>query len=216
LQVLVVDLDSQSSASEWRRKRCGSGPDLIESKPGALFVAQQAAERAGVDLMVLDTRPAGDTDTAEAIRAADLCLVVLRPSFFDLKATQRMVEMTDAMNKPAIFLLNQAPSRRGDKEPPAVVETIEALRQRGLVLAPVGLRARAAYQSAVAKGLTAPEHAPGSAAAREIDLLWGHMETALWPARPVGHMPAARFRRFPTAALAQAEARAAAVGAAAE
>ncbi len=214
--VLMADLDPQRSSAEWRRMRSGPGPGLIESKPGALFVAQQAAERAGVDLMVLDTRPAGDTDTAEAIRAADLCLVALRPSFFDLKATQRMVEMTDAMNKPAIFLLNQASSRRGDREPPAVLETIDALRQRGLVLAPVGLRNRAAYQSAVAKGMTAGEYAPESAAAREISLLWTHMEQALWPARPVGHTPA-RFRRLPSAVMANvAAANAAAVGAAAE
>jgi chromosome partitioning protein len=217
-RVLMADLDPQRSAADWRRARAGPGPGLIESKPGALFVAQQAAERAGVDLMVLDTRPAGDTDTAEAIRAADLCLVVLRPSFFDLKATQRMVEMTDAMNKPAIFLLNQAPSRRGEREPPAVLDTIEALRQRGLVLAPVGLRARAAYQTAVAKGLTAPESMPGSAAAREIALLWEHMEQTLWPARAAGHMPAAPFRRvLPTAVMArQAAVAASAVGAAAE
>ncbi len=91
--------------------------------------------------------------------------------------------MTDAMNKPALFLLNQAPSRRGERELPAVLETIEALRQRGLVLAPVGLRRRAAYQAAVAKGLTTLESAPGSPAAREIGLLWNHMEQALWPAR---------------------------------
>jgi chromosome partitioning protein len=77
-RVLMADLDPQRSAAEWRRAREGSGRGLIESKPGTLFVAQQAAARAGVDLMVLDTRPAGDTDTAEAIRAADLCLVVLR------------------------------------------------------------------------------------------------------------------------------------------
>jgi chromosome partitioning protein len=217
-RVLMADLDPQRSAAEWRRARLGPGPGLIESKTGALFVAQQAAERAGVDLMVLDTRPAGDTDTAEAIRAADLCLVVLRPSFFDLKATQRMVEMTDAMNKPALFLLNQAPPRRGDREPAAVLEAIEALRQRGLVLAPVGLRSRAAYQWAVARGLTAAEVDAGSPAAREVDLLWTHMEQTLWPARPAGRLPEARFRRFPTAATiaAQAAAAAAAVSAAAE
>lgn len=215
-RVLLADLDPQRSAAEWRRVRAGNGPGLIESKPGALFVAQQAASRAGVDLMVLDTRPAGDTDTAEAIRAADLCLVVLRPSFFDLKATQRMVEMTDAMNKPALFLLNQAPLRRGEREPPAVLETIAALCQRGLVLAPVGLRSRAAYQAAVAKGMTTPESHPGSPAAREIGLLWNHMEQALWPARQVG-APPARFRRLPSEAMMHAAAaRAASVAAAAE
>jgi cellulose biosynthesis protein BcsQ len=48
-RVLMADLDPQRSSAEWRRMRTGPGPGLIESKPGALFVAQQAAERAGVD-----------------------------------------------------------------------------------------------------------------------------------------------------------------------
>ena len=151
--------------------------------------------------MVLDTRPTGDTDTAEAIRAADLCLVVLRPSFFDLKATARMVDMTRDMNKPALLLLNQAPPRRGEREPPAVVDTIAALRQLRLPLAPVGLRSRALYQSAVAKGLTAPEAAPAGAAAHEIELLWAHLERVLWPLAaaprvlPEGMIPAAQIPR---------------------
>jgi hypothetical protein len=62
---------------------------------------------------------------------------------------------------------------------------------------------------------------PGSAAAREVALLWKHMEQTLWPARPVGHLPEARFRRgAPTAVLARQAAvsasAASAVGAAAE
>ncbi len=90
--------------------------------------------------MVLDTRPSADGDTAEAIRCADLCLIVLRPTFFDLKATARMVDMTQAMGKTAWFVLNQAPPRRGDRESPAVLEAIETLRALGLPIAPVGLR----------------------------------------------------------------------------
>jgi chromosome partitioning protein len=193
----MADLDPQRSAAEWRRHRTVPGPGLIESKCGALFVAQQAAARAGVDLMLLDTRPTGDGDTAEAIRAADLCLVVLRPSFFDLKASYRMVEMTGAMNKPAIFLLNQAPPRRGDREPSVVVDAIEALRKRGVALVPVGLRSRSAYQTAVARGLTAPEIGPATAAAREVAMLWAHLESALWPARAAGPAPASRYGRPP-------------------
>src|SRR6201996_5102532 len=152
-RVLIADLDSQRSASEWRRARSGPGPSLIESKSGAVFVAQQASERAGVDLMVLDPRPAADSDTAEAIRCADLCLIVLRPTFFDLKATGRVVDMTRAMGKTGLFVLNQAPARRGDREGPAVRDTIAGLRALGLPVAPAGLRARSIYQSAVAEGL---------------------------------------------------------------
>jgi chromosome partitioning protein len=208
-RVLMVDLDPQRSAAEWRRVRAAPNPGLIESKTGALFVAQQAAARSGVDLMVLDTRPAGDSDTAEAIRAADLCLVVLRPSFFDLKTIQRMAEMTGAMKKPVLFLLNQAPPRRGEREPQPVLDAIEVLRKRGLALAPVGLRSRAAYQSSVARGLTAQETVGTTAAAREVELLWGHLDKVLWPARTLVVPTLPRYSRVPAA-------RGAPVGAAAE
>jgi chromosome partitioning protein len=132
--------------------------------------------------MLLDTRPAQDSDIAEAVRLADLCLLVLRPSFFDIKAIARTLEMTRAMGKPALFVVNQAPAQREHREPPAVLEAISALRDMGAPLAPVGLRARNIYQSAVARGLTAQEAAPGSAAAQEISLLWAHVDQVLWPA----------------------------------
>ena len=198
-RVMIADLDPQRSASEWRRMRNGPGPGLIESKPGALFVAQQASERAGVDLMVLDTRPAADSDTAEAIRCADLCLIVLRPSFFDLKTTGRMIEMTRAMGKSPLFVLNQAPARRGDKEGPAVQEAVDGLRALGLPMAPAGLRARPVYQSAVAAGLTAQEALPGSAAAREIELTWGHVEQALFAPRSHARRGEVRAPKLPPA-----------------
>jgi chromosome partitioning protein len=209
-RVMIADLDPQRSASEWRRLRTGPGPGLIESKPGALFVAQQASERTGVDLMVLDTRPAADSDTAEAIRCADLCLIVVRPSFFDLRTTGRVVEITRAMGKTALFVLNQAPSRRGDKEPPAVREAVEGLKALGLPLASTGLRARGVYQSAVSEGLTAQEAQPGSAAACEIELLWRHVGQALY--QPQAHVRPGEVRspRAPPAFVVGARADAAA------
>jgi chromosome partitioning protein len=195
-RVLIADLDPQRSASEWRRARQGAGPGLIDCKPGAVFIAQQAAQRADIGLMVLDTRPSADSDTAEAIRCADLCLVVLRPTFFDLKATTRLAEMTRAMNKTAFFVLNQAPPCRAGREAPIVIETAKALEALRLPLAPAGLRARIVYQSAVSRGLTAQETEPSSAAAAEVDLLWRHIEPILFAARP----PAARPGALPARA----------------
>ncbi len=184
-RTLIADMDPQRSAAEWRRIRRAESPSLIEAKAGTLFVASHTAERTGVDLMVLDTRPAQDADTAEAVRLADLCLLVLRPSFFDVKAIGRTLEMTRAMAKPAMFVINQAPAQREHREPPAVLEAVAALREFSAPLAPIGLRSRNVYQSAVAKGLSAQEATPGSAAAQEIALLWAHVEQALWsPAVP--------------------------------
>ena len=182
-RVLLADLDPQRSASDWRRIRAAQDPAMIEAKPGALFVASHTAERTGVDLMVLDTRPTQDSDLTEAIRLSDLCLLVLRPSFFDVKAIGHTLNMTRAMGKPAVFVINQAPAQRERREPPAVMETVAALRLTGAPLAPVGLRARAVYQSAVARGLAAQEAAPGGVAAQEIGMLWAHVEGLLWPAK---------------------------------
>ncbi len=206
--VLMADLDPQKSATDWRRMRSAEAPALIEAKPGTLFVASHTADRAGVDLLVLDTRPAQDSDIAEAVRLADLCLLVLRPSFFDLKAISRTLEMTRAMGKPAMFLVNQAPPQREHREPPAVLETVAALRELGAPLAPVGLRSRHIYQGAVAQGLTAQEIAPESAAAQEINLLWAHLDQVLWPtvaAAPPAARPAPAppiWRRDPSQVIA--------------
>ena len=205
--VLMADLDPQRSATEWRRMRQAEAPALIEAKAGTLFVASHTAERTGVNLMVLDTRPAQDSDIAEAVRLADLCVLVLRPSFFDLKAIGRTLEMTRAMGKPALFVVNQAPAQREHREPPAVLETVAALRELGAPLAPVGLRSRNIYQTAVARGLTAQELAPESAAAQEVNLLWSHIDQLLWPAADQVWAPASTaappvWRREPSIVIA--------------
>ncbi len=121
--------------------------------------------------------------------------MVLLPSSFDIKAIARTLEMTRSMGKPSLFVVNQAPAQREHREPPAVLETVAALRELGAPLAPVGLRARNVYQSAVAKGMTAQEAAPGSAAAQEVGLLWAHVDQLLWPAAGHARPPAPTWRR---------------------
>jgi chromosome partitioning protein len=178
---LVCDMDPQRSALDWRREREREGPAVIEAKVGALFTARQAAARAGADLMVLDTRPSSDMECAEAVRYADLCLVVVRPCFFDLRAIERTVELVANMNRKGLFVLNQAPIRKHGAEPLQIRETVQALEAFGLPVANVGLRFRSAYQNAVRLGLAAQEFEPGCNAAIEIGALWDQVERELWP-----------------------------------
>jgi chromosome partitioning protein len=44
-------------------------------------------------------------------------------------------------------------------------------------MAPVGLRARAAFQQSMAHGRSVCEWEPSSAASQEIQRLWDHLET---------------------------------------
>ena len=53
-----------------------------------------------------------------------------------------------------------------------MIKAAEALRFTGMPLAPIGLRARTAFQQSVAHGRSVCEWEPGSAAAEEISRLW--------------------------------------------
>ena len=182
-RTLVADLDPQRSTSEWSRERShfAQTPLVTEAKVGTLFTQRLAAARDGYDLMVIDTRPSTDLECAEAVRWADLCLIVVRPCYFDLKAITRTVELVGNMNKRGMFLINQAPSRRNGEEPRIISDTFEALLDMGLPVAPVGLRYRAAYQNSVREGRVAQEIDPTSLASLEVTALWDHVSGAIWP-----------------------------------
>ncbi len=182
LNPLLGDMDPQRSASDWRRERRTPQPQVSELRPGALFTAHQAAQRAGHGLLILDTRPAIDQAASEAVRFSDLCLLVVRPSYFDLKAIERSVELVTNMGRRGMFVMNQAPHRRAGEEPRAIQAMVETLHGMGLPLARVGLRYRAAYQASVKFGLTAQEAVPDSPAAFEVNLLWRQVKKELWPA----------------------------------
>lgn len=181
-KTLVTDLDPQRSTSEWYRERLRmtATPLVTEAKVGTLFTQRLGAAREGYDLMVVDTRPSTDLECAEAVRWADLCLIVVRPCYFDLKAITRTVELVSNMNKRAIFLINQAPSRRNGEEPRVISDTFDTLLAMGLPVAPVGLRYRAAYQNSVREGRVAQELDPNSLAATEVNALWRHVSEAIW------------------------------------
>ncbi|HYE45389.1 MAG TPA: AAA family ATPase [Caulobacter sp.] len=180
--VLLADCDRQGSAAEWRRERRIGGPVVFGAKSAALFATQQAARRAGRDLMIIDTSPSGSEELADAVRCADFCLIVLRPSFLDVRAVRETAELVTRFGKPGAFVINQAPPRRAGREMACVGDTVAQLTGMGRPVLPIGLRARIAYQQALAQGLSVQEAAPGSAAAQEIAGLWRAVEEQLWPA----------------------------------
>jgi chromosome partitioning protein len=185
LSTVLSDLDPQGSSLEWARTRAreaiAGGPRVIESKVGTLFTQRLAAAREGTDLMVIDTRPSTDLECAEAIRWADLCLITVRPSYFDLKAIVRTAELVKQLGKPALFVINQAPSQRMGSETRAVLETYEALIANEIPVAPIGLRYRTAYQAAIRKGMVVNEFTPGSNADAEMQSLWALVQARVWP-----------------------------------
>jgi chromosome partitioning protein len=84
-QVALVDRDLQRSATEWLARRPALFPPIVALPHDA---KRKAIKEAGVDWAVVDT-PAGlhGEDLRDAIGHADVMLVPLTPSAFDMAAT---------------------------------------------------------------------------------------------------------------------------------
>lgn len=178
-RVLLADIDPQRSTTDALKARTRPGPSLVETSAGKLFQLHMAAGREGVDLLVIDTPSTPEAEVALAMNLADLCVLVSRPNFLDVASVVRSADAVRRLGRTGVVVLNQAPPSRKGVEPPAVLRAIEALRFGGLPLATVGLRARAAYQAAIAHGASVAEWAPDSTAAREIAGLWRDLERRL-------------------------------------
>jgi chromosome partitioning protein len=182
LKVVVADVDPQRSASEVLGARGGAAPECLAMPGSRLFAAQVAAVGAGVELMVIDTAAGAVEDVGQAIVLADLSLLVLRPTLLDIAAAVRTLDVVRRLGKQAVVVVNQAPVPRGGIEAPVVKRALRALEYMRLSIAPVLLRNRAVYQTALETGRSA-EEAQDPTAAREIAELWAFVQALAFARR---------------------------------
>lgn len=178
--VLVADLDRQRSCLDWRRERGAAEPGVEEAKPGSLFTLQLAAQRLGTELMIIDTASSREEDSAYAIKCADLCLIVVRPHFLDLRAVEASARMVHQLCRPGAFVINQAPAKWTGREAIGRTQVTDMLRPMGLPIAHCDMRMRPAYHLGLPHGRTAQEIEPEGAAACEVASLWRYVEGLLW------------------------------------
>jgi len=183
VRTMLADVDSQRSTMAWAKVRTRPGPAVVETSAGKLFPLWSAAAVARCELMILDTPSGGEAETLQALRLADACLLICRPNFFDVTALSKSVEQLRQFDKPGLIVLNQAPPRRLGQEAEPVQRAIAALAATGLPLARIGLRHRAVFPAAAARGLSVRELDAQSAGAREVDGVWTQLRELLWPHR---------------------------------
>ena len=123
---------------------------------------------AGFTLAIIDTPGSDSHATRGAMRAADLCLVPVRPSEADLKATEPTIRALTALTRPFALVINQAPTSRQVRLTGAVNMRLRAFGD----VAPTALAARIDHQYAYALGLGAMEFASKGKAATEVAELW--------------------------------------------
>jgi chromosome partitioning protein len=175
IRAVLADADPMRSACEVLKGREEAPGLLFETSASKLFALTHACQRSGVELLIIDTPAAPEADVAEAVKVADLCVAVARPTYLDLAAAVLSVAVIHRLGREGLIVLNQCAPARAGLEPPSVVKAFEALRFAKLPVAPSALRARMVYQTAFGQGRSVMETEPDGAAAREVRALFGQV-----------------------------------------
>jgi chromosome partitioning protein len=170
-RVILIDADPQGSALDWTQRRSQQGlPRLF----GAVGLAretlhQEAPELARrADHVIIDGPPRIAALARSALLAADLVLIPVQPSPYDVWASAEMVALIREAQvfRPelaAAFVINRRVSL-------TIIgrETRQTLSEQPLPALRSEIRQRIVFADSVAAGRLVRETAPGSAAAREI------------------------------------------------
>ena len=95
-RVKVIDLDPQHSALDWAEARDGADlPPLfeIEGYPKPTLHKHIAAKLAGFDVLVIDVPPQNGDLSRSALLAADLVVIPIQPSPYDVWAARETVKL---------------------------------------------------------------------------------------------------------------------------
>lgn len=164
---LLLDLDPQASATEWKDHRLNDAPAVLSIQPTRLAKVLEEARSIGTDIVILDTAPHSESTALEAARAADLILVPCQPTIMDLRAMSKTVELLRMVGKSAFAVLNSVPHQGSGGQEAA--DTITS--SFGLEVADARFGDRVAFSRCMISGEAAQEVEPQGKAASEVTAL---------------------------------------------
>jgi chromosome partitioning protein len=168
--VLLIDSDPQGSARDWNEASGGNIIPVVGLDRETLAKDLQAISQ-GYDWIVIDGAPQIAKLSAAAVKAADLVLIPVQPSPYDIWACADLVDIIAARRevtngKPkAAFVISRA-----IKNTKLSGEINQALSDYGLPVLKASTTQRVVYPTTAAEGLTVFSD-PSSDAAREINAL---------------------------------------------
>lgn len=170
----VVDLDPQSSYSDWYARR-GSpdNPALLTGEERASDAIEALSLNSPYQFVFLDGPPGSLTVTKDAVEVCTLVLIPMRTSGLDLAASQDCVKLCLDTGTPFLCVFN-AVSSRGAK---TLTESARAMLLNWQIpIASTAITHRMQFINAMTLGKTGPEK--DKAAAEEIDNLWAEVKKA--------------------------------------
>ena len=166
-QVIIIDTDPQQSAMTWAEARNSDIPPVASISAVEIDKVLKAARQESFTLAVVDTAPHATPEASKVVQIADLIVIPVRPSAFDIAAAGNAVQIAHTSGVKTVFVLSACPFRS-----PEIAETRELLAGYGLPIAPVEITERRSFARAIASGRAVTEFESNGKAAEEIRALW--------------------------------------------
>jgi chromosome partitioning protein len=190
-KVGVIDLDPQSSLSEWSDRREAEQPFVSDAKPRAVAQIVEAGRGLGLDLMLIDTPPNATDEVEAALAVADAVAIPTGVALFDLKAVTRTVRVATQANKPTCVVLNRV-GNRSDREAARIRRD---LNQIGMPILRDVIHDLKVFPRSADAGQTAIEAEPEGKGAADVRAVWKHV------AKQVGLRAKTRARKLESGAV---------------
>ena len=167
--VALFDLDPQGSATRWSERRDGENPAVVSCQIFMLAKMLAKAEEGGADFAIIDTPGKIEQAAVEAAKVADLVLIPVRATAFDLDALKELRALLAIAGDPLAYaVINAAPVQgRRHEDARAVIEQMHHLK-----VAPVHLCQRNAFSDSIIAGQSVNEYEPKGKAAAEVSALY--------------------------------------------
>jgi|SRR5690554_441749 len=166
--VCLIDLDPQATSSVWHSARDSDDITLEVCHPPML---SRLVSRLEHDVIIIDTPPHNDAAAGAAAQAADVCIIPIRPSAFDLAAIQDTVDLIKRHDVPFYVILNSVPANSTVASAAA-----EFLIDLGVDSICGQTGQRMDFQHAAAEGKAVVEIAETSKSANEIEHIWSKIK----------------------------------------
>lgn len=168
-RVLLIDADPQGSALDWAAAREGEPLFSVVGLPRATVHKEIGQIGQGYDHIIIDGPPRVTDLARSAIMAADVVLIPVQPSPYDIWAADEVVKLIEEAriykdNLKAVFVVNRKIANT------AIGRDVgQALASYPIPALEASVTQRVIFAEAVAQGKAVHEVDPGGAAAAEIE-----------------------------------------------